>query len=62
MDITKLIARINVLAQKKRTTGLSETELLEQKALYEKYLNHIRGQVKNHLDNIELVDVNTIKH
>lgn len=56
MEINELIARINVLAQKKRSEGLTEEELLEQKTLYTKYLSFIRGQVKQQLDKIEIVD------
>ncbi len=55
--ITKeLLARINELARKKRSEGLSEIELAEQKRLYEVYLAEIRGQVTNLLDSIEFVD------
>ncbi len=56
MEITALIARINILAQKKRSTSLTEAEQNEQKILYEEYLSLIRGQVKQQLDKIEVVD------
>lgn len=56
MITPELLARINELARKKRTQGLSEEETLEQKRLYEIYLSAIRGQVINLLDNIEFVD------
>ena len=35
MNMQEMIARINFLAAKKRTEGLTESELLEQKELYE---------------------------
>lgn len=54
----ELLARINELARKKRTQGLSEEEIIEQKMLYEIYLSSIRGQVINLLDSIEFVDEN----
>ncbi len=55
--ITKeLLDRINFLARKKRSEGLSPEEIAEQKKLYEIYLSAIRGQVTNLLDNIEFVD------
>ncbi len=55
--ITKeMIERINELAAKKRTTGLSEEESVEQKALYKAYLAAIRGQVKSSLDNVRFVE------
>ena len=56
MITPELLARINELARKKRSQGLSEEELLEQKRLYEIYLSAIRGQVINLLDSIEFVD------
>ncbi|MBO4401551.1 MAG: DUF896 domain-containing protein [Selenomonadaceae bacterium] len=56
MITPELLARINELARKKRTAGLTEEELAEQKQLYEIYLTAIRGQVTNLLDSIEVVD------
>ena len=56
MITPELLARINELARKKRTVGLSEEESAEQKKLYEIYLSAIRGQVENLLDSIEFVD------
>jgi len=53
----ELLARINELARKKRTVGLTEEELAEQKELYKIYLAAIRGQVTSLLDRIEFVDV-----
>ena len=52
----EMIARINFLARKKRTEGLTEGELIEQKELYELYLGNIRAQVKQKLDSITVVD------
>lgn len=55
--ITKeMIDRINVLAAKKRTVGLTDEELAEQKALYKDYLAGIRGQVKQSLSNVKFVE------
>lgn len=56
MEMNAMIARINQLAKKKKTVGLSEAELAEQKALYKEYLANIRGQLKQQLDCIEVVD------
>lgn len=53
----EMLARINELARKKRTIGLTEEELAEQKRLYKVYLAAIRGQVTSLLDRIEFVDV-----
>ena len=57
----ELLARINELARKKRTIGLSEDELAEQKRLYAIYLAEIRGQVTNLIESIEFVDGGTKK-
>lgn len=56
MNMQEMIARINFLAAKKRTEGLTESELIEQKELYELYLSNIRAQVKQKLDSITFVD------
>lgn len=56
MNMQEMIARINFLARKKRTEGLTEGELTEQKELYELYLGNIRAQVKQKLDSITFVD------
>ena len=62
--ITKeMISRINELARKKRSTGLTAEETAEQKELYAEYLGNIRGQMKQMLDSIEYVDdPKTVKH
>ena len=51
----KLIARINELARKQKTVGLSEQEKKEQAKLRAIYLEAIRGQVKQHLERIRYV-------
>jgi uncharacterized protein YnzC (UPF0291/DUF896 family) len=48
--------RINFLANKKKTEGLTEAETLEQKELREEYLMNFRNSFRNQLDNIEIVD------
>ena len=57
----ELLARINELAHKKRTVGLTEEELAERKELYKIYLTAIRGQVTSLLERIELVDAEVRK-
>ncbi len=61
MITPELLARINELARKKRTVGLTEEELAEQKELYKIYLAAIRGQVTSLLERIEFVDVEVKK-
>ena len=62
MDITAMIKRINELAHKKKSTGLTPEELAEQKELYKLYLANIRGQLKSQLDNITVVDEPPVQH
>ena len=52
----KKIDRKNELAKKSKTTGLTDIEKAEQKALREEYLNAVRKSFKAQLDNIEIVD------
>ncbi len=47
--------RINALAQKKKTVGLTEAEQVEQKELREAYLEAFRKNFKQQLDNVEIV-------
>ena len=61
MITPELLERINHLARKKRTVGLTDDELAEQKELYKIYLAAIRGQVTSLLDSIEFVDVEVKK-
>ncbi len=52
----KKLDRISFLAKKKKSEGLSEEELKEQKALYEEYLGEIRRSFRQTLDSIEITD------
>lgn len=61
MITPELLARINFLARKKKSEGLTEEELAEQKELYKIYLAAIREQVESTLENIEFVDVEVKK-
>ena len=48
--------RINFLANKKKTEGLTEAEKTEQHELRQEYLKNFRKSFRNQLDNIEIVD------
>jgi uncharacterized protein YnzC (UPF0291/DUF896 family) len=50
----KLLQRINELAKKKKTVGLTEAEQAEQKKLYKLYLGEIRTQFDKTLDNVSV--------
>ena len=59
-EVTKMenniLARINELAKKKKTEGLTEAETAEQKELYKIYLGSIRTQFEKTLDNVSVKD------
>lgn len=53
----KKIDRINELAKKARSSdGLTPEEMTERAKLREEYLNTIRQNFKQTLDNIEIID------
>lgn len=54
MDDT--LKRINELAKKKKTVGLTPEEQAEQKRLYKIYLGNIRSQFEATLDNVSIKD------
>ena len=59
----KKIDRINELAKKARSSdGLTPEEMTERAKLREEYLNAIRQNFKQTLDNIEIIDKRRIKN
>ncbi|MEE1125205.1 MAG: DUF896 domain-containing protein [Acutalibacteraceae bacterium] len=61
MENSKL-ERINELAKKKKSVGLTAEELAEQKALREEYIGEFRASLRGQLDNmvIERPDGSTV--
>lgn len=51
-----LIKRINELAHKSKTIGLTESEKEEQQNLRQEYLAIFRGNMKNTLMDVKVVD------
>lgn len=51
-----LLERINELAKKSKTVGLTEEEKEEQKKLRQQYIEIFRGNFKNTLMNLKVVD------
>lgn len=49
--------RINYLAKKSKSEGLTESEASEQKVLREEYLKAFRKSFKQRLDNIDITYV-----
>ncbi|MBA9084081.1 hypothetical protein D3C76_1170070 [compost metagenome] len=56
MDIDSLVERINELARKHKSVGLTEEEKVERAELREVYLQNIRNNFRQQLDSIEIVD------
>jgi len=52
----ELIKRINELAKKSRTSGLTDEEREEQQKLRSQYIEEFRQGVKNTLNNVYVVD------
>lgn len=52
----QLITQINALAQKQREQGLTQEETAQQQALRQQYLEIFRGNFREMLEGIEIVD------
>ena len=52
----KKIDRINKLARKAKSVGLTEEESVERAALHREYIDSVVGNLKGHLDNTYYVD------
>ena len=52
----KKIERINELARKKKTVGLTPVEQEEQLLLRQEYLEVFRGGMRNHIEGLKIVD------
>ena len=52
----KKIERINELARKKKTVGLTQVEQDEQFLLRQEYLEVFRGGMRNHIEGLKIVD------
>lgn len=55
---TEKMARINELANKAKSTGLSEEEAKEQSKLRKEYLETFRSSMLNTLTSVKIVDPN----
>ena len=55
MDINAVIARINELAAKNKTVGLTEEELEDRAKLRRIYIDNVTGNLKGQLDNTYIV-------
>ena len=55
MEQTK-IDRINELARKKKTEGLTGAEKIEQERLREEYVEGYRRSIRHHIEGLKIVD------
>lgn len=56
MITDEMIQRINELANKKKTEGLTEEEVIEQAGLRRVYIDAFKSSMRQQLDNIQFVD------
>ena len=55
MNINEVIARINELAKKAKTEGLTDEELMERDKLRRIYIDNVKASLIGQLDNTYLV-------
>ena len=56
------IQRINELAHKAKTSGLTESELAEREALRKEYLADVRASLINQLEHTTVVEPDGTRH
>ena len=55
MEMDKVIARINELAKKAKSEGLTDDELLERDKLRRIYIDSVKASLVGHLENTYIV-------
>ena len=55
MNMNEVIARINELAKKNKTEGLTDEEMVERDKLRRIYIDNVTGNLKGHLENTTIV-------
>ena len=56
MNLNDTIARINALAKKAKTVGLTDEELAERDKLRRIYIDSVKANLVGHLDNTYVVN------
>ena len=56
MSLNDTIARINELAKKAKTVGLTDEEIVERDKLRRIYLDNVKANLTGQLDNTYIVD------
>lgn len=62
MKINEVVSRINELARKAKSEGLTEEELNERDALRRIYIASVRNNLRAQLDNTYIVEPDGSKH
>lgn len=62
MDMNAVIARINELARKAKTEGLTEAEIEERAKLRRIYIDSYKASLVGQLENTYIVDPDGTKH
>ena len=62
MNMNEVIARINELAKKNKTEGLTEEELAERDKLRRIYIDSVKSNLVGHLEHTYIVDPDGTKH
>ncbi len=56
MNMDEVIARINALAKKAKTEGLTEAEIAERDVLRRQYIDSVKASLVGHLENTYIVE------
>lgn len=62
MNMDEVIARINVLAKKAKTEGLTDEEIVERDKLRRIYIDSVKASLTGQLENTYIVDPDGTKH
>ena len=62
MKMDEVIARINALAKKAKTEGLTPEETAERDRLRRIYIDSVKASLVGHLENTYIVDPDGTKH
>lgn len=62
MKMNEVIARINVLAKKAKTEGLTNEELAERDKLRRTYIDSVKANLVGQLENTYIVEPDGTKH
>ena len=56
MSMDEVIARINALAKKAKTEGLTDEEIAERDVLRRQYIDSVKASLVGHLENTYIVE------